>query len=159
MKVAIARAVRRDPIMLLLDEATSALDSESEGLVQVFSKSDGLVLPCVLANVASNHPLNFPSNLRLSDSSVSNQTNAVFIKITVECSIAPSTHRQVARSAATLQAALDRLMVGRTTVVVAHRLSTVINSDVVIVLDAGTFGSTCICMHACMHNAYACMHA
>jgi ABC-type multidrug transport system fused ATPase/permease subunit len=36
-----------------------------------------------------------------------------------------------------VQTALDKLMVGRTTVIVAHRLSTVINSDVVVVLDKG----------------------
>jgi ABC-type multidrug transport system fused ATPase/permease subunit len=38
-----------------------------------------------------------------------------------------------------VQSALDKLMVGRTTVIVAHRLSTVINSDVVVVLDKGCF--------------------
>ena len=38
-----------------------------------------------------------------------------------------------------VQTALDKLMVGRTTVIVAHRLSTVINSDVVVVLDKGRF--------------------
>ena len=38
-----------------------------------------------------------------------------------------------------VQTALDKLMVGRTTIIVAHRLSTVINSDVVVVLDKGNF--------------------
>ncbi len=38
-----------------------------------------------------------------------------------------------------VQTALDKLMVGRTTVIVAHRLSTVINSDVVVVLDKGRY--------------------
>ena len=36
-----------------------------------------------------------------------------------------------------VQDALDRVMVGRTTIVVAHRLSTVINADKIIVVDAG----------------------
>jgi len=36
-----------------------------------------------------------------------------------------------------VQAALDVLMEGRTTLMVAHRLSTVINADVIYVLDKG----------------------
>jgi subfamily B ATP-binding cassette protein MsbA len=36
-----------------------------------------------------------------------------------------------------VQAALERLMKGRTTVVVAHRLSTVVNADVIYVVDHG----------------------
>lgn len=67
-RIAIARAVLRNPAVLLLDEATSALDSESERAVQ---------------------------------------------------------------------AALDRLMVGRTTLVIAHRLSTVLRADRIVVLDGG----------------------
>lgn len=67
-RIALARAVLRDPRILILDEATSSLDSESEALVQQ---------------------------------------------------------------------ALDRLMVSRTTVVVAHRLSTVQNADRILVLDNG----------------------
>ncbi|KAK9846492.1 hypothetical protein WJX81_005240 [Elliptochloris bilobata] len=67
-RIAIARAVIRQPRILLLDEATSALDAESE---------------------------------------------------------------------ATVQAALVPLMAGRTTVVVAHRLSTVRHCDTIAVLEAG----------------------
>jgi subfamily B ATP-binding cassette protein MsbA len=67
-RLAIARAVLKDPRILLLDEATSALDAESERLVQE---------------------------------------------------------------------ALDRLMTGRTTFVVAHRLTTVQRADRILVLHRG----------------------
>jgi ATP-binding cassette subfamily B protein len=67
-RIAIARAVLKDPRILVLDEATSALDAESEHLVKE---------------------------------------------------------------------ALDRLMRGRTTLVIAHRLSTVADAHRVVVLEAG----------------------
>ncbi|HEX9069039.1 MAG TPA: ABC transporter ATP-binding protein [Ktedonobacterales bacterium] len=67
-RIAIARALLRDPRILLLDEATAALDNESEALVQD---------------------------------------------------------------------ALASLMRGRTTLVVAHRLTTVEHADQILVLDAG----------------------
>lgn len=67
-RVAIARAILRDPAILLLDEATSALDAESERQVQL---------------------------------------------------------------------ALDRLMQSRTTLVIAHRLATVLKADRIVVLDQG----------------------
>ncbi len=67
-RIALARAVLRDPAVLLLDEATSALDAESER---------------------------------------------------------------------TVQQALDTLMAGRTTLVIAHRLATVLKADRILVLDKG----------------------
>ena len=36
-----------------------------------------------------------------------------------------------------VQAALDRLMMGRTTIIIAHRLSTLLGSDWIIVLNMG----------------------
>ncbi|TVU24839.1 hypothetical protein EJB05_27299, partial [Eragrostis curvula] len=41
------------------------------------------------------------------------------------------------QSEKTVQEALDRIMVGRTSVVVAHRLSTIQNCDVIVVLEGG----------------------
>lgn len=67
-RIAIARALLKDPPILILDEATSSLDAESEALVQE---------------------------------------------------------------------ALDRLMKGRTTFVIAHRLATVVHADRIIVLKHG----------------------
>lgn len=67
-RIAIARAILKNPRVLLLDEATSALDTQSEQYVQQ---------------------------------------------------------------------ALDRLMIGRTTIMIAHRLSTVLKADKIIVLDHG----------------------
>jgi subfamily B ATP-binding cassette protein MsbA len=43
-----------------------------------------------------------------------------------------------AESESLVQDALDQLMVGRTTLVIAHRLSTVIRADEILVLDGGT---------------------
>ncbi len=67
-RLAIARAILKDPQILILDEATSALDTESEKVVQ---------------------------------------------------------------------AALDRLMVGRTSFLIAHRLSTILGADRILVIDHG----------------------
>jgi len=67
-RIAIAKAMLKDPPVMLLDEATSALDAESERLVQE---------------------------------------------------------------------ALEHLMRGRTTIIIAHRLSTVLKADRIIVMDQG----------------------
>ena len=67
-RLAIARALLRNPKLLILDEATSALDAESEGLVQD---------------------------------------------------------------------ALSELMKGRTTLIIAHRFSTIVGADLILVMDQG----------------------
>jgi ATP-binding cassette, subfamily B, bacterial len=72
-RIAIARALLKDPRILVLDEATSSLDAESEALVQE---------------------------------------------------------------------ALDRLVKGRTTFVIAHRLATVVNADHIVVLKHGTIAES-----------------
>jgi len=36
-----------------------------------------------------------------------------------------------------IQEALDRLMIGRTTILIAHRLSTVVNADEIVVMNKG----------------------
>jgi ATP-binding cassette subfamily B protein len=72
-RIAIARALLKDPPILVLDEATSSLDAESEALVQE---------------------------------------------------------------------ALDRLMKGRTTFVIAHRLATVVHADRIIVLKHGVIAES-----------------
>jgi ATP-binding cassette subfamily B protein len=41
------------------------------------------------------------------------------------------------KSEKAIQAELERISVGRTTLVIAHRLSTVMNADEILVLDAG----------------------
>ena len=42
-----------------------------------------------------------------------------------------------AENEAIIQSALDRLMAGRTTLILAHRLSSVIDADRILVLDRG----------------------
>jgi ATP-binding cassette subfamily B protein len=41
------------------------------------------------------------------------------------------------KSEKAIQAELDRIQVGRTTLVIAHRLSTVMDADQILVMDAG----------------------
>ena len=41
-----------------------------------------------------------------------------------------------------VQAALDELMKGRTTICIAHRLSTVLHADMIVVLDQGRIVET-----------------
>jgi len=47
-----------------------------------------------------------------------------------------------AESEAKVQAALDRAMRGRTTLVIAHRLATIVNADKILVMDEGRIVET-----------------
>lgn len=47
-----------------------------------------------------------------------------------------------AESEKSVQQALDRVMVGRTTVIVAHRLSTIRNADMITVIQGGSVAET-----------------
>lgn len=53
-----------------------------------------------------------------------------------------------------VQSALDRLMEGRTSIVVAHRLSTIINSDKIIVMDQGKIVETGTHQELLSRNGY-----
>ncbi len=64
------------------------------------------------------------------------------------------------RSEALVQEALDRLASGRTTLIIAHRLSTVINADHILVMDAGRLAEEGT--HAALiarNGIYAALHA
>lgn len=110
-RIAIARAVLKDPRVLLLDEATSALDAESERLVQVLFllRQSSMVLCCYTSvHVGQQKPCANPSNAY-----------------------------QIIYSCDDVQGALDKLMVGRTSIVIAHRLTTVRNADKIAVVQRG----------------------
>ena len=47
-----------------------------------------------------------------------------------------------ARSEALVQEALEGIMAGRTSLVIAHRLSTVVNADKILVMDGGQLVET-----------------
>ncbi|MCI04378.1 ABC transporter B family member 2-like, partial [Trifolium medium] len=47
-----------------------------------------------------------------------------------------------AESEKSVQEALDRVMIGRTTVIVAHRLSTIRNADMIAVVERGSIVET-----------------
>ena len=117
-RVAIARALLKNPRVLLLDEATSALDAGS---------SPGLWLLCVSlgGGCACCGYLRLLRPLRS--------------YLTPTFPLSPHTHPCVggAESEHLVQEALDRLMEGRSTLVVAHRLSTIQTADLIVVIHDG----------------------
>ncbi|KAJ4834347.1 ABC transporter B member 14 [Turnera subulata] len=128
-RVAIARAILKDPSILLLDEATSALDSESEKLVQ--EALDKLMQGRTTVVVAHR-------GVQLSGGQ--KQRVAIARAILKDPSILlldEATSALDSESEKLVQEALDKLMQGRTTVVVAHRLSTVREADRIAVLQFG----------------------
>ena len=62
---------------------------------------------------------------------------AVFAAVTAGAQGVPSVFYVTPDGDASLQQALDRLMSNRTTIAIAHRLSTVKNADEIIVMDEG----------------------
>ena len=54
-----------------------------------------------------------------------------------------------------VQAALERARSGRTTIIVAHRLSTIKNADVIAVLQKGLLIRGCVSVHPLNHLFHA----
>ena len=54
------------------------------------------------------------------------------------------------QSESVVQAALDKASLGRTTIIVAHRLSTIINADRIVFIEKGKFYIIIICLLCCI---------
>lgn len=118
-RIAIARAILKDPKVLLLDEATSALDAQSE-------RWTPFPVPPYLYFASPSQPgrLSLPIPwLAACD--------------LVAWEIGKGSRVNDCRTFRLVQEALDKLMAGRTTLVVAHRLSTIRNADHICVLHEG----------------------
>ncbi|CAI0628627.1 unnamed protein product, partial [Linum tenue] len=141
-RIAIARAIIKNPVILLLDEATSALDSESEKVVQ-----DALDQACMgRTTLVVAHKLSTIRNADL----IAVVSNGSVIETGSHNDLINTTNDEATsaldvQSEQVVQEALDRIMVGRTTIVVAHRLNTIKNLDSIAfvadgkVVERGTY--------------------
>nr|POF23279.1 abc transporter b family member 21 [Quercus suber] len=144
--VAIARAMIKSPKILLLDEATSTLDVESKRVVQ--DALDRVMVNRTTIVVA--HRLSTIRNADCYDAIVGERgvqlsggqkqwvaIARAMIKSPKILLLDEATSTLDVESKRVVQDALDRVMVNRTTIVVAHRLSTIRNANVITVVKNG----------------------
>ena len=143
--ISIARAAVSNPPVMILDEATSSIDTRTEALVQ--SGMDKLMEGRTVFVIA--HRLSTVKNadviMVLDHGRIIERGNHAKLIAIARAAVADppvmildeATSSIDTRTEAIVQRGMDQLMEGRTVFVIAHRLSTVKNSDVIMVLDHG----------------------